>query len=135
QRPVEQAGGKAEDALDGAEQAGMAGGSAKRECVLVVDLAAHDATAPAAALGCRRERRVGPEAEAIGQRLLAERPASQPLDGDAKQNEVDVGIDRRAGLPDALEDEGAERRRVLTVGVERLDRGKVRLVRQALPEG
>ena len=56
------------------------------------------------------------------QRLIDQRLSGDALDGDAEQHEVDVGIDRRPALPDALQDEGAQGLGILAVGVERLDR-------------
>ena len=58
----------------------------------------------------------------------------QPLDGDAQQHEIDVGINRWALPPDTLQDEGSQRRGLQTIGVERLDRGQVGLVAEALTE-
>ena len=76
----------------------------------------------------------GRQAKPVRQRQLASEHAGQPLDGNAQQHEIDVGIDRRARPPDPLQDEGAQRRRILAIGVERLDRRQVRLVAQALAE-
>ena len=42
-----------------------------------------------------RRRRVGPEAEARRNRLVAQRSTRQPFDRDSQQHEIDVGIDRR----------------------------------------
>ena len=47
------------------------------------------------ALGRGAELRIGPEREAFGQRLIDQRLPGDALDGDAEQDEVDVGIDRR----------------------------------------
>ena len=79
--------------------------------------------------------RVGAEARPAGSGCAAERRAGQPLDGDAEQHEIDVGIDRRPRLPDPLQNERAQRRRIEAVGVERLDRRQVGFVAQALAEG
>ena len=127
--------GEVEHAVDGAEEPCMARGAAERIGVLVMHLAPDHAPAPSAALGCGAERRVGPEGELFRQRLIDERLSGDALDGDAEQHEVDVGIDRRPALPDALQDERAQGLGILAVGVERLDAGQMRLMRQALPEG
>ena len=131
---LQQALRRIEDAVDRAEQPGMAGGAAQREGILVVHLAAHHAAAPGAAFGRRGLGRVRTPGQCRRQRQVAERQSGQPLDGDAEQHEIDVGINRRPVLPDPLQDEGAQRRRVQTIGVERLDRGQVGLMAQALAE-
>ena len=60
----------------------------------------------------------------------------QALDGDAEQDEVDVGVDGRTRAPTrGCRTNARKRRRVLAVGVERFDGGEVGSVGQALAEG
>jgi hypothetical protein len=134
-RAVEEGGREIEHAVHRAEQSRMAGRAAKRIGVLVVHLAPHHAAAPGVALGGGTRRRIGPEGEALGQRLVDQGLTRKPLDGDAEQEEVDVGIDRRSRRPHPLQDEGPQGLRVLAVGVEGLHRRQMRLVREALAEG
>jgi hypothetical protein len=113
----------------------MAGEAAERRAILVMDLALEDPAAPAARLGRDRRPRRRPVAEARRQRPVRERRAGDPLDRDPEQDEVDVGIDGRAGPPLALQDEGPEPRRVAAIGVDRLDRGEEGAVGEAVAEG
>ncbi len=132
---AQQGQGGIQHAVDGAEQAGMASRTAKGKGVLVMHLAAHDPAAPGAVFGWQGFFRWRVECQAGGQGLVGKRMAGQAFDGDAEEHEVYIGIDRRAGGPDALEDEGAQGGGVLTVGIKRLDRGQVGLVAEALAIG
>ena len=62
--------------------------------------------------------------------------AGQPLDRDAEQDEVDVGIDRRGVcFHSRCSTKARSRVGIVAIGVDRLDRGKERAVRQAVAEG
>ena len=97
-------------------------------------LTAHDATTPGAAFGSGGVGWGRMPGQARWQLQLGQGAVVVALDGDAEQHEIDVGIDRWAWLPDALEDEGAQRVRVQSMGVERLDGGQMGLMAEALTE-
>jgi hypothetical protein len=127
--------GKVEKRVRRTEEARVAG-APQRVAVLVMDLAVHDVPAPSAGLGRGAGLGVRREAEARPGVHLADRDALQPLERDAEQDEVDVGIDRRGQVPPlALQDERTQRRGIGAIGVDRLHRREGGEMAEAVPEG
>ena len=133
-RPVEKPGGKLEDAANGAEKPGMPGAAAQCKTVFVMDFALQHPPPPAAMFSGDRWPGRWPPAQPRRQALRIERATRQAFDRNAEEQEVDVRIDRRAGAPGALQDEGPQAIRIVPIGVDRFDGGQMGAMRQAIPE-
>src|SRR5690349_8673226 len=106
----------------------------QRRAILVMHLARQHALAPGAIFGggrCRWVRRPG---KAWTRIHLPDRLALEPLERDAEEDEVDVGIDRRPRRPLMLQHEGAQLLGIGAIGVDREHAGERRLVAKALAE-
>ena len=91
---------RVQHAIDGAEQPGMAAAPPECKSVFVMHFTAHHPAAPDAALGRGGIGRVGvARRNSAGNAYSPSTRPRQPLDGDTEEHEIDVGIDRRTGLP------------------------------------
>jgi hypothetical protein len=126
--------GKIEHGGDLAQEAGMAG-TGKRRAVLVMHLANQHAAAPGVVFGCGGLCGICRPCKARAGIDLAHGAAGQALDGDAEEDEIDIGIDGWSGAPIALQHEVAQQAGVRAIGIERENAWKRRLMPETLPEG